>query len=184
MLKSVQDSPVPQEEVLSVKSTLQSSVQIAEDPDGFSYFTTNYKPQETRPKEFKISIPKLEIEDALVKVDSIKFDKNLSHFPGSAIPGEIGNSFITGHSALPQFFSNDSYRTIFSSLSDLEVGDEVFVEVGGQRLKFVVQYSRIVNPHDLSVLAPISQNSRNLTLMTCVPPGTNSKRLVVISSLI
>lgn len=184
MLKSVQNYPVPQEKVLSVKSTLDSTVQVAQDPDGFSYFTTNYKPQEIRPKEYYLSVPKLEIEKALVKVDTIKFDKNLSHFPGSAIPGEIGNAFITGHSALPQFFSEDSYRTIFSNLSDLEVGDEIFAEINGQKLKFVVQYSKIVNPHDISVLAPISQNGRNLTLMTCVPPGTNSKRLVVISSLI
>jgi len=184
MLKSVQNYPVPQQEVLSVKSTLASTVQIAQDPDGFSYFTTNYKPQEPRPSEFYLSIPKLEIEKALVKVDTIKFDKNLSLFPGAAIPGEIGNSFITGHSVLPQFFSADNYRTIFSHLSDLEVGDEVLVELEGKQLRYVVQYSKIVDPHDLSVLAPISANARNLTLMSCVPPGTNSKRLVVITSLI
>ena len=60
----------------------------------------------------------------------------------------------------------------------------VFVEIGAKRLQFAVQYFKIVDPHDISVLAPISTSGRNLTLMTCVPPGTNTKRLVVITSLI
>ncbi len=184
LLYKIEGFPVPQEKVLSAKFTLSENIQVARDTDGFSFFTTNYIPEGKRPKEFSLSVPKLEIENALAKVDSIKFDKSLSHFPGSPLPGEVGNSFVTGHSALPQFNSPDNYRTIFTNLSKLEVGDEIFVEIEEKKLKFIVQYSKIVDPHDLSVLAPISQNSKNLTLMTCVPPGTNSKRLVVISSLI
>ena len=115
----------------------------------------------------------------------MKFDQNLAHFPGTAIPGEVGNAFITGHSVLPQFADPKNYRAIFTKLSDLEVGDDVYVEMpDNSTLHFSVQYSKVVDPRDLSVLLPISATGRNLTLMTCVPPGTNIKRLVVITSLI
>lgn len=175
--------PVPTSQVLA-QTALTESVQVAQDPDGFSYFTTNFKPEGVRPKEFKVTIPKLKIEKARTRVDSLNFYDHLSHFPGSALPGQIGNSFITGHSILPQFYDPANYRAIFSKLSDLEIGDDIFVEIEGQNLHFAVQYAKVVDPRDTSVLVPISQNGRNLTLMTCVPPGTNLKRLVVITSLI
>jgi len=66
----------------------------------------------------------------------------------------------------------------------LKVGDEVYVQIGDQTFKYIVQYSKIVSPHDISVLSPLSSQGKNLTLMTCVPPGTSTKRLVVITSLI
>ncbi len=180
----IEQAPVPTGQVLSSGTIENTNVQVVQDPDGFSYFTTDYKPQSPRPNEFTISIPKLKIEGALAKVDTLRFDSNLSHFPGSAIPGQVGNSFVTGHSVLPQFNDPQNYRAIFSKLPDLEVGDEVIVEIEGKKLNFVVQYAKVVDPRDLSVLSPISQNSRSLTLMTCVPPGTNLKRLVVVTSLI
>lgn len=180
---SVSAFPIPKGSVLSVKDTLKD-IQVVQDPDGFSYFTTNYKPKGKRPKNFLLSIPKLEIVDANVKVDSLNFEKNLSHFPGSAIPGEIGNSFITGHSVLPQFADPKNYKSIFSKLSDLDVGDDIIAEVDGKKLNFVVQYKKVVDPKDTSVIGQISQSGKNLTLMTCVPPGTNLKRLIVITSLI
>ena len=180
----IKNIPIPKSEVLSVKTALAANVQVVQDADGFSYFSTIYRPEGQRPQEFLLSIPKLKIEKAQVKVDSIKFDSSLAHFPGSALPGEVGNSFITGHSVLPQFNDPKNYRAIFTRLSDLEIGDDVYVEMEDKTYHYSVQYSRVVDPHDLSVLAPISQNSRNLTLMTCVPPGTNIKRLVVITSLI
>ena len=175
--------PIPQGEVLSTK-TARVDVQVVKDPDGFSYFTTSLKPSGPRPKEFVLSIPKLKIQNARVKVDSLNFYESLAHFPGSAIPGEVGNSFITGHSVLPQFNDPKNYRAIFTKLSDLSIGDDVIVEIEGQTLYFTVQYAKIVDPRDTSVLLPISSAGRNLTLMTCVPPGTNTKRLVIITSLI
>lgn len=174
--------PIPKDQVLSIQSL--AHVQVAQDPDGFSYFTTNLKPEGPRPQDFKVTIPKLKIEKAVARVDSLNFYDHLSHFPGSALPGQIGNSFITGHSILPQFYDPANYRAIFSKLSDLEIGDDIFVEIEGQNLHFAVQYAKVVDPRETSVLAPISANGRNLTLMTCVPPGTNFKRLVVITSLI
>lgn len=180
----VDQAPIPQGLVLSEKTILAENVQVIENPDGFSFFSTNYKPAGPRPTRFSLSIPRLKIKDAIVKVDNLNFYTSLSHFPGSALPGEVGNAFITGHSVLPQFADPENYRAIFTELSDLEVGDDIYVQMAGQNFHYTVQYAKVVDPHDLSVLSPISQNGHNLTLMTCVPPGTNTKRLVVITSLI
>ena len=180
----IEKVPIPQGQVLSASTFLSQNVQVLEEADGFSYFTTDYKPTVPRPKEFTVTIPKLKINKARTLVDSLKFDTNLSHFPGSAIPGEVGNTFITGHSVLPQFNDPKDYKAIFTKLSDLEIGDQVYVEIEGKKLQFAVQYAKIVDPRDVSVLSPISPNGRNLTLMTCVPPGTSTKRLVVVTSLI
>lgn len=191
-LSGVGEAPVPTSQVLS-SSTIASEVKVVEDPDGFSYFVPISQERnneissvsdESRPAEFFITIPKLKIENARVKVDSLKFDNNLALFPNSALPGQTGNAFITGHSVLPQFNDPKNYRAIFTKLSDLEVGDSIQIDMDGATFNYVVQYAKIVDPHDVSVLAPISQNAKNLTLMTCVPPGTNIKRLVVITSLI
>lgn len=184
LMAKVQEVPIPQGLVLSEKSILSANVQVIQNPDGFSYFSTDYKPAGPRPVRFQITIPKLKIKDAIVKVDSLDFYTSLAHFPGSALPSEVGNSFITGHSVLPQFADPKNYRAIFTKLSDLEVGDDVYVEMAGKTFHYSVQFRKVVDPRDLSVLTPISQNGRNLTLMTCVPPGTSTKRLVVITSLI
>ena len=192
LTSKVDDAPIPAPQVLSIQSALAANVQVIEDPDGFSYFSTSYQPDQqstdsaqlARPKEYTITIPKIKVKDAVVKVDSLNFEKNLSHFPGTAIPGDTGNTFITGHSVLPQFADPKNYRAIFTKLPELEVGDDVYVKVNGKTLHFIVQYSKVVDPRDLSVLSPISANGINLTLMTCVPPGTATKRLVVITSLI
>lgn len=181
--KSANLAPVPKSQVLSAQIVAQS-VQVVKDPDGFSYFTTNLKPQGPRPEEFSVTIPKLKIENAQVKVDDLKFDNHLALFPGTALPGEVGNSFVTGHSVLPEFFDPKNYRTIFTNLSDLEIGDEIEVNLDNRIYHYTVQYSKIVDPKDTSVLAPISTSGRNLTLMSCVPPGTSVKRLVVIASLL
>lgn len=180
----IDHAPIPQAQVLAASSAVAPDIQEVKDPDGFSYFTTTYKSQSPHPEKFLVTIPQLKIEKAIAKVDNLDFYNNLSHFPGSALPGEVGNSFITGHSSLPQFYDQEDYKTIFTKLSDLEVGDDVFVEIGEKKLQFKVQYAKVVDPKDLSVLSQISSNGRNLTLMTCVPPGTNLKRLVVITSLI
>lgn len=177
----IDEAPVPTGDVLSQTTTVEN-VEIVKDPDGFSYFSTN--PTNPRTGEFVITIPQLDIEDAIVKIDSLKFDQNLSLFPGTALPGEIGNTFITGHSVLPQFADPGNYRAIFTKLGDLEIGDDIFIEMDGKKYHYIVQYSKVVDPRDISVLNPISDSGRNLTLMTCVPPGTNLKRLVVVTTLI
>jgi len=71
--------------------------------DNFPAFVSNLT-RETRPNysQFQISIPRLNIENSPVYVDSNDLSKGLAQLPGSALPGEKGNVFISGHSANPK----------------------------------------------------------------------------------
>lgn len=132
--------------------------------------------------QFSLSIPKLGIEQARVKVDVDKIDDALGLFPGTALPGEDGNAFVSGHSVLPQFFNPEDYKKIFSTLPELEEGDEVLVNIAGVEYLFLVETKKVVAPDDVSVLGPPTAG-KYLTLMTCVPPGTSLKRLIVVCKL-
>lgn len=135
-------------------------------------------------KEFKLTVSKIKLEDVMVKVYSNDFEQILAHLPGSALPGERGNVFITGHSALPTAFtSNKTSKAYFGNLSQIKKGDEVVLESLGQRFTYGVVGMKIVDPKDLSVLNPPDREGRYVSLMTCVPPGFNTKRLVVLAKL-
>jgi len=141
------------------------------------------------PEVFYLTIPKLGIKRAEVETNSrsLSPDERLGHYPGSALPGEVGNTFIYGHSVLPIFFDPKDYRTIFSTLDRLEEGDEIIVEFGGKFLKYVVEKLIVLNPEDVKPLEPVAPaflRQSYLTLMTCVPPGIQTKRLLVQARLI
>lgn len=127
--------------------------------------------------QFNLSIQKLGIKEAKVTVDSNDLDKGLALLPGTALPGERGNVFISGHSAV--LFNNN-----FARLKELRSGDLVKVSVGETQLTYEVINTKVVDPSDLSVIEPPDQLGRYLSLMTCVPPGLNIKRLVVLAKLI
>lgn len=129
---------------------------------------------------FLLSIPKLKIDQAKVLVDSNDIDAGLSQLPGSSLPGEKGNVFISGHSNV--LFSLNA-QSIFTNLIKLEKGDEVTIAALGQTFKYKIIGMKIVDPKDTSVVNPPDEFGRYLSLMTCVPPGINTKRLVVIGKL-
>jgi sortase A len=127
---------------------------------------------------YTISIPKLKIDSAEVIIGASDLKKSLIHYPQSALPGQPGSPVIFGHSVLPQFFNPKSYLTIFSTLYKLTQGDEIFVSYDHVRYKYVVEEMFEVQPTDLSVLEQ-RLDSRYLTLITCSPPGTYLRRLVI-----
>lgn len=133
-------------------------------------------------REFSLSVPSLNIDNSLVEVDSNDLSKRLAHLPGAALPGEKGNVFISGHSAISWIFKNQ--KAIFQKLQDIKKGDKIFVSVGGVDFTYQVMEIKVVNPADLSVINPPDQLGRYITLMTCVPPGLNTKRLVVLGKMI
>lgn len=145
-------------------------------------------PGNSLPKVFHISVPELGIERAEVETNSsnLKPDERLGHYAGSALPGEVGNTFIYGHSAAPMFYDPKNYRTIFSTLDKLEEGDEIAVEFGEKRFKYVVEKLVVLSPKDVKPLEPIAPaflRQSYLTLMTCVPPGIRTNRLLVQARL-
>lgn len=133
---------------------------------------------------FTLSVPALEIYKAEVIVDSNDIDKSLAHLPGTALPGEKGNVFISGHSAAivrPRLI--DPYKSIFSNLHKLKPRDKIAVTSGGQTFNYQVIGFKLVSPYDMSVVESPDASGRYISLMTCVPPGINTKRLVVLGKL-
>lgn len=133
-------------------------------------------------KEFALTIPKLKLYDIKTLVDSNDFETTLAHLPGTSLPGEKGNVFLTGHSSIFQNLATKQ-KAYFASLPSIKKGDEILVEAVGQRFIYQVLGMRVVDPKDVSVITPPDDTGRYLTLMTCVPPGFNSKRLVVLARL-
>lgn len=133
--------------------------------------------------QFNLKIPKINLYWGRVVVDSNEFENNLAHLPGTSLPGEVGNVFISGHSSLTQFYKEGNYKAVFSRLPELARGDEIIVEVMGEQYRYFVEGLKIVDPKDISVVKPPDSSGRYLTLMTCVPPGFNTKRLVVLARL-
>lgn len=155
-----------------------------ENQDNFPAMTsTNKRNPPASYKNFTVTIPSIGLISADVTVDSNDLENNLSHLPGSALPGEKGNVFISGHSSLPQFFRQGNYKAIFSKLPDIKKGDAINIEAGGQKYQYVVKGLNIVDPKDMSVINPPNSTGRYLSLMTCVPPGLYLKRLIVLAEL-
>lgn len=131
---------------------------------------------------YRLSIPRLKIEDATVIVAGDDLSKSLIHYGGTGLPGEYGTAVVFGHSTLPQFFDPRNYRTIFSTLPTMKEGDEIFVTYDRVKYRYVVYEMTVTEPNDLSSLEQKFDDSY-LTLITCVPPGTYWKRLNVKARL-
>ena len=132
---------------------------------------------------YTISIPRLKIKDALVTVAGDDLAVSLVHYGGTPLPGQFGNSVIFGHSTLPQFFNVAKYKTIFSFLPSMKIGDEASIHFDNMDYRYIVYDMVVVEPTDLSPLEQKFDDSY-LTLITCVPPGTYWKRLNVKARLV
>lgn len=170
----ISPKPLTQTQVLGIS---------IESQDNFPTFVSSLE-RDVRPNysEFSLTVPSLKINKEQVLVDSNDLNKILAHLPGSALPGEKGNVFISGHSAVSWLFKNQ--KAIFVKLQDIKKGDQIKVTAGGIDFNYEVIELKIVNPTDLSVIQPPDNLGRYITLMTCVPPGLNTKRLIVLGKMI
>ena len=139
-------------------------------------------------KTFNLSIPKLGIENAVVNANSTDLtpDDALGHYEGTALPGEVGNAFIYGHSTLPILYDPTNYKTIFTKLPKLKEGDKIYVNIQGKDLEYKVIYKKEMLPKDVNPYGeyfPTIYNKSTIALMTCTPPGTKKYRYIVVAEL-
>lgn len=127
---------------------------------------------------YTLSIPKLGIAQASVSTQDYNLAKHLVHYGGTPLPGERGNTVVFGHSTLPQLFNKNDYKTIFANLFKLRVGDTVEAEITGVMYRYRIEKISVVDPDNTSVFSQ-SYDRSSLTLVTCTPPGTVWKRLIV-----
>lgn len=133
-----------------------------------------------------IGIKNIKVSSNVESVEENVYNRYLksgvAHFKGTPLPGDGGNSFIYGHSAVEAFFSRhkDYPETIFSRLDGIDVGQRITIQRDGENLEYVVRNKKIVDPTDFTVLQPI-RDKENVTLMTCWPLGIGTKRLIVVA---
>jgi sortase A len=181
--------PIPQNSLVN-GSTIGSLIsQAGNSLTGVDYTNAenwfpNFKFQKTKPKidTYTMSIPKLNIKDAVVSATDDDLSIHLVNLGGTALPPDKGNAVIFGHSTLPQLFDPKNYKTIFAKAYELKVGDELFTNVSGAIYKYRVYNITVVSPDNTSVLEQDYSDSF-LTLITCTPPGTIWKRLIIRSRL-
>lgn len=133
-----------------------------------------------------VGIKGVKISPNVESIDEKVYDQylksGLAHFKGTPLPGDGGNSFIYGHSAVETFFNrhNNLPETILTRLESVDIGDKVNIVKDESTLEYIVRNKKIVSPDDFSILR--SQGDKEVvTLMTCWPLGVGTKRLVVVA---
>lgn len=105
----------------------------------------------------------------------------LGHYPGSAMPGEVGNFSLAGHRV--------TYGRPLNRIAELRPGDAVVVETAAAYYTYRVRESRVVRPDQVEVVAPVpgvpgaAPSERLLTLTACHPMYSARQRYIVHAEL-
>ncbi|QFG23692.1 class E sortase [Actinomadura sp. WMMB 499] len=103
----------------------------------------------------------------------------VGHYPGTARPGEQGNTVLLGH--------RTTHLHPFLDLDKLKRGDAVELRAGGRTHVYRVQDKRVTMPDDRSALEPVPYrpwsppDGAYVTLITCHPKGSDARRLIVVA---
>jgi sortase A len=114
-------------------------------------------------------------------VDVEHLKKGPGHYPGSALPGKVGNFVVSGH--------RTTYAAPFNRIDELERDDEIIVDAPEARYTYRVTSQDVVEPDEVDVLAPvpgkpdISPIRAFITLSTCHPEYSAAQRLLVYGVL-
>jgi sortase A len=101
------------------------------------------------------------------------------HYPGTALPGQIGNFAVAGHRV----------PAIFWDLDKIHKNDTLIVETADYWYVYQVTVNEIVTPHSVEVIAPdpdkpgVKPTQAMMTLTTCNPKWDNYQRMVVHARL-
>ena len=146
-------------------------------------------PQYTERRD-SIKIPKIGISAPLIFVSNAnnqylhdKLDSGVIHYPGSAKPGEIGETIVLGHSAPPNW-PKIKYDWVFSRLNELNPGDTIILYYNNQKYVYSVTRKVFLNKGQEMPKNDLTNNNNTLISISCWPPGKDYKRIAVESVLI
>jgi sortase A len=128
----------------------------------------------------RLYLPTLGAKEVHVVVEGVSHEdlkKGPGHFPGTDLPGELGNVVISGH--------RTTYGAPFNRLDELHVGDPIVLETRTEFFTYTVQRLFVVKPSAIGVTyhvpdhAGATPTQRLLTLTTCNPKYSARTRLIV-----
>lgn len=156
---------------------------LTSDLTNASNWYPNFQRTQTQSKmKYYLSIPKIKVYNLTVSNYDADLSKTLVQYNTDVLPPNKGNNIIFGHSTLPQLFDSTNYKTVFANLYLIEPGDVIEVNIQKVLYVYKVQSVTVVDADDTSVLTQNFGDSY-ITLITCTPPGTIWKRLVVRAKL-
>lgn len=135
----------------------------------------NIPPEDTVEPEVVIGaihIPKIAVLQTIYRgVTLPTLDKGVGWWPGTALPGKVGNVVLGGHRV--------SKKKPFRNLDQLQPGDEIYLSTEQGDYVYLVDRVFIVNPTDVWIID--QTNEATLTLFACHPPGSTRERIVVVA---
>ena len=132
-----------------------------------------------------IRIPRLGKDFHYVIIEGVSIAdlrKGPGHYPGTALPGQIGNFVVSGH--------RTTYLAPFNKLGELRDGDRILIDTSANQYVYKVTRPEVVQPDDVAVAAPVPERpkanptKRLITLTTCNPKYSAAQRLIVFGQLI
>lgn len=187
---TVLPSPTPTQEALAT-ATPPATPTITPLPTITPTFTPIHRPADGLPTRITASAIGLDAKVVLVKVKEqyekgvlkrtwVAADYAAGFHQGSALPGHVGNTVISGH--------NNVRGEVFRDLHKLRPGDEVLVWVGNNPYSYRVafMYRLPIKDTPPEILDDSLQwiqptDDQRLTLITCWPPWSNTHRTVVVA---
>jgi sortase A len=120
-----------------------------------------------------ISIPAIDIEEPLLQgIRLATFDKGVGHWPGTALPGQVGNVVLGGH--------RTSGIRPFRNVDQLKKGDEIIVTTSEGTFVYIVDGTTIVDPQTGMWIIEQTTDA-TMTLFACHPPGSVRQRFIVFA---
>jgi sortase A len=122
-----------------------------------------------------IEIPRLGLSVPLNEGISLTtIDRGPSHWPGTAMPGQVGNVVVAGHRV--------THSKPFRHIDTLQPGDEIIFTVDGVRTVYRVTAHDVVTPDAMHIVDQTAEPTA--TLFACHPPGSARYRYVVRAALV
>lgn len=135
--------------------------------------------------DFSIQIPAIGANAPIVAdvdpLNSVVYQQALSRgvaqAKGTGKPGEGVNIFLFAHSSATYLLAT-RYNSVFYLLHKLEIGDDIHVWYQGVERIYHVKSKAFVPASETNYMKA-GRGQEKLTLMTCWPPGTTLKRLII-----
>jgi len=140
-------------------------------------------------EEFSIVIPKIAVNAPIVEgVDPYSsFDyqrqlaKGVAQAEGTGLPDQERTMFLFAH-ASGDILMARRYNSVFYLLNKLEAGDQLVIYYRGAPYYYQITASREVAADAINYLTEDQED--DLILMTCTPPGTTWRRLLIFANKI
>jgi sortase A len=123
----------------------------------------------------EITIKKIDVDWAIVEgVQLPDLAKGPGHYPGTPLPGQIGNAAIAGH--------RTTHGAPFFRVNELAKGDKIVIKtLAGTYTYIVTRTPFSVQPTDYGVVDNTSD--AQLTLTSCEPRYSAARRIIVKAKL-